>query len=64
MIYDVSISFAKVCERNTMKSSKTQYSIKSCPTDDSEQLELLLNSMAEDGWDLYTMHEVESEDEG
>ena len=47
-----------------MKSSKTQYSIKSCPTDDSEQLELLLNSMAEDGWDLYTMHEVESEDEG
>lgn len=54
----------KVCERNTMKSSKTQYSIKSCPTDDSEQLELLLNSMAEDGWDLYTMHEVESEDEG
>lgn len=54
----------KVCERNTMKSSKTQYSIKSCPTDDSEQLELLLNTMAEDGWDLYTMHEVESEDEG
>lgn len=47
-----------------MKSSKTQYSIKSCPTDDSEQLELLLNSMSEDGWDLYTMHEVESEDEG
>ncbi len=47
-----------------MKSSKTQYSIKSCPTDDSEQLELLLNSMSEEGWDLYTMHEVESEDEG
>ncbi len=47
-----------------MKSSKTQYSIKSCPTDDAEQLELLLNSMAEEGWDLYTMHEVESDDEG
>ena len=35
-----------------MKSSKNQYSIKSCPTDDAEQLELLLNSMSEDGWDL------------
>lgn len=54
----------KVCERTNMKSSKNQYSIKSCPTDDAEQLELLLNSMSEDGWDLYTMHEVESEDEG
>ena len=26
-----------------MKPSKTQYCIKSCPTDDSEQLEILLN---------------------
>lgn len=52
------------CERINMKFSKNQYSIKSCPADDSEQLELLLNSMSEDGWDLYTMHEVESEDDG
>lgn len=47
-----------------MKSSKTQYCIKSCPTDDSEQLQLLLNTMSEEGWELYTMHEAEDENEG
>lgn len=43
---------------------KTQYCIKSCPTDDTEQLQLLLNTMAAEGWDLYTMQEAEGEDEG
>lgn len=47
-----------------MKPSKTQYCIKSCPTDDSEQLEILLNTMSEEGWDLYTMQEADDEDEG
>lgn len=47
-----------------MKPSKTQYCIKSCPTDDTEQLQLLLNSMAAEGWDLYTMQEAEDEDDG
>ncbi|MGN0014955.1 MAG: FHIPEP family type III secretion protein, partial [Candidatus Gastranaerophilaceae bacterium] len=46
-----------------MKASKTQYCIKSCPTDDSEQLQLLLNTMSEEGWELYTMHEAEGEDD-
>ena len=47
-----------------MKPSKTQYCIKSCPTDDTEQLELLLNTMAAEGWDLYTMQEAEDNDDG
>ncbi len=47
-----------------MKPTKTQYCIKSCPTDDTEQLELLLNTMAAEGWDLYTMQEAEDEDDG
>ncbi|MBQ2645118.1 FHIPEP family type III secretion protein, partial [bacterium] len=47
-----------------MKPSKTQYCIKSCPTDDTEQLQLLLNTMAAEGWDLYTMQEAEDENDG
>ncbi len=47
-----------------MKTSKTQYCIKSCPSDDSEQLQLLLNTMSDEGWELYTMHEAEDENEG
>lgn len=42
---------------------KTQYCIKSCPIDDTEQLELLLNTMAAEGWDLYTMQEAEGEND-
>ncbi|MCQ2754232.1 MAG: FHIPEP family type III secretion protein [bacterium] len=38
-----------------------QYVIKSVPTDDKQALEDLLNQMSEEGWDLYTMHEMESE---
>ena len=47
-----------------MKASKTQYCIQSCPTDDSEQLQLLLNTMSDEGWELYTMHEAEDENDG
>lgn len=39
-----------------------QYVIKSVPTDDKQALENLLNEMSEAGWDLYTMHEVETEE--
>lgn len=45
------------------KPSKPQYSIKVCPSNDFEQLENLLNSMSDDGWELYSMHEVDT-DEG
>ena len=44
-----------------MYNKKMQYVIKSVPTDDKQALENLLNEMSEAGWDLYTMHEVETE---
>ncbi len=45
-----------------MYSKKMQYVIKSVPTDDKQALENLLNEMSELGWELYTMHEIESDD--
>ena len=44
-----------------MYNKKMQYVIKSVPTDDKQALEDLLNQMSDEGWDLYTMHEVETE---
>lgn len=44
-----------------MFSKKMQYIIKSVPTDDKQALEDLLNQMSDEGWDLYTMHEIETE---
>ena len=40
---------------------RAKYKIITCPSDDAEQLENLLNSMSKAGWDLYTMHEIESD---
>lgn len=40
-----------------------KYVIKSVPSDNTQALENLLNEMSEAGWDLYSMHEVET-DEG
>lgn len=45
-----------------MFSKKMQYVIKSVPTDDKQALEDLLNQMSDEGWELYTMHEIEGED--
>lgn len=44
-----------------MFNKKMQYVIKSVPTDDTQALENLLNEMSDEGWDLYTMHEVETD---
>ena len=44
-----------------MFNKKMQYVIKSVPTDDKQGLENLLNEMSDEGWDLYTMHEVETD---
>ena len=44
-----------------MLSKKMQYIIKSVPTSDAQALENLLNEMSAQGWDLYTMHEMENE---
>lgn len=46
-----------------MKSTRAQYCIKAVPSDDTFQMESLLNEMSSLGWELYTMHEVEG-DEG
>ena len=45
-----------------MFNKRMQYVIKSVPTDDKQALENLLNEMSEQGWELYTMHEIEGED--
>lgn len=45
-----------------MYNKKMQYVIKSVPTDDKQALEDLLNEMSDAGWDLYTLHEIETED--
>ena len=44
-----------------MYSKKMQYVIKSVPTDDKQALEDLLNDMSSQGWELYTMHEIETD---
>lgn len=46
------------------KGIKMKYVIKSVPSDNTQALEDLLNEMSDAGWDLYSMHEVEAEDEG
>lgn len=43
------------------KDSRQEYMIKTCPTSDVEKLEALLNDMAKNGWDLYSMSEAEAE---
>lgn len=42
------------------KDAQQEYSVKTCPTSDVEKLETLLNSMSQEGWDLYTMSEAEA----
>lgn len=44
-----------------MRPIKALYCIKKCPSDDSEQLENILNEMSNEGWELYTLHEVDGE---
>ena len=45
------------------KGIQMQYSIKSVPSDNTKELENLLNEMSQEGWDLYSIHEVETEDD-
>ncbi|MCD7879651.1 MAG: flagellar biosynthesis protein FlhA [Candidatus Gastranaerophilales bacterium] len=44
------------------KPTRNVYTIRMCPYNDNEQLENLLNSMSEDGWDIYSMQELENDD--
>lgn len=45
------------------KNNKVQYIIKTCSSEDPQELQNLLNEMSMNGWDLYSMTEVET-DEG
>ncbi len=45
------------------KNGKVQYVIKTVPSESTLPLQNLLNEMAEDGWELYSMQEIEA-DEG
>ena len=44
------------------KQTKNVYTIRTSPYNDNEQLENLLNEMSKDGWDLYSMQEIENND--
>lgn len=46
-----------------MFSRNTEYVIKEVQTDDRQALQDLLNEMSLEGWDLYTLHEVENDEE-
>ncbi len=43
------------------KDFRTEYAVKIAPLDDATGIEYLLNSMSADGWELYTMHEAQTE---
>ena len=44
------------------RQTKNVYTIRTSPFDDNEKLEKLLNDMSNEGWDIYSIQEVESEE--
>lgn len=46
-----------------LKPVRNIYIIKKTPYNDNEKLENLLNEMSKDGWDLYSMQEIENDDD-
>lgn len=45
------------------KPTRNVYTIKTTPYNDNEKLENLLNEMSKDGWELYSMQEMENDDD-
>ena len=45
-----------------MYNKKMQYVIKTCPSDNTQELQNLLNEMSMNDWELYSMQEVENDD--
>ena len=43
--------------------NRMEYVIKTCKAEDAQELQNLLNEMSMNGWELYSMHEVEDEEE-
>ena len=44
------------------KNNKMQYIIKTCSSDNTQELQNLLNEMSMNGWELYSMNEIETDD--
>ena len=42
--------------------SRYEYTVRSCNCDDIEALENILNEMSLEGWELYSLNEVENEE--
>ena len=42
--------------------TKNIYTIRTSPFNDNEKLEALLNEMSNDGWDVYSIQEIENDD--
>ncbi len=45
------------------KPARNIYTIRTCPYNNNEQLEKLLNEMSSDGWEIYSIQELENDDE-
>ncbi len=46
-----------------LKPTRNIYTIKTSPYNDNEKLETLLNEMSKDGWELYSMQELENDED-
>ena len=44
------------------KPTRNVYTIRTSPYNDNEKLENLLNEMSKDGWDVYSLQEIENDD--
>ena len=44
------------------RNNRMQYIIKTCSSENAQELQNLLNEMSMNGWELYSMSEVETED--
>ncbi len=42
------------------KDIRTEYAVRTAPLNDTTEVELLLNTMSNEGWELYTLHEAET----
>ena len=43
--------------------NRMEYVIKTCAAENAQELQNLLNEMSMKGWELYSMHEIASEDD-
>ncbi|MCQ2957397.1 MAG: flagellar biosynthesis protein FlhA [Candidatus Gastranaerophilales bacterium] len=43
------------------KDIRSEYAVKTAPLNEPSEVELLLNTMSAEGWELYTLHEAETE---